>query len=252
MLRRSKSLLGYLGGFSVELLLLVNNKRHFIMNLQIFSSNSSQAEALFTNILDNIKELQKNKQDIVIALSGGKSPIPLLEKLSHANIDFSNITFTLVDERIVAPNDPDSNENLLKTYLLKNNAKNAKFVGLVNMNLPEEQMIANLNKQITNIDLAVLGMGEDGHTASIFPCCSELNQALNDKNNYIVTNPKKAKYSRITLTLNTIVNIPVLILSIDGNTKLNVLKEANKGDNLNYPISFILNKRQDTQIFWYE
>ena len=222
------------------------------MNLQIFSSNHSLVEALSNNIINNIRELQKKKRDIVIALSGGKSPIPLLEKLSNADIDFSDITFTLVDERIVDTNHLDSNQNLLKTHLLKNNAKNAKFIGLANNQLSEEEMLANANKYIANIDLAILGMGEDGHTASIFPCCNELNDALNTKDNYIITNPKEAKYSRITLTLNAIVNIPILVLSINGETKLNVLKEANHGDNHNYPISFVLSKRQDTQIFWHE
>jgi 6-phosphogluconolactonase len=160
----------------------------------------------------------------------------------------------LVDERIVETLHQDSNENLLKTHLLKNNAKNAKFIGLVNTDLSIDDMLSNANSNISSIDLAILGMGDDGHTASIFPDCAELNYALdnNNQNNYIVTNPQSAKYSRITLTLRALVNIPVLILSINGNTKLNVLKEANIGDNLNYPVSYVLSRRPDTQTFWYE
>ncbi len=222
------------------------------MKLQTFSSNSSQVEAIFDALLSNIKELLKNKQNILIAISGGRSPIPLLEKLSLAKLDFSKITFTLVDERIVANDDKDSNENLIKTYLLKNNAKHAKFIGLVNSDLNHNKMLTNANNNIKNIDLAILGMGEDGHTASIFPCSKELNQALHDDSNYVITNPETAPHSRISLTLNALINIPVLILSINGNIKLKILNEANKADNLNYPISYVLSRRPDTQIFWYE
>ena len=222
------------------------------MNLQTFPSNFSQVEAIFDSIIINIKETLKNKRNILIALSGGRSPIPLLEKLSHAELDFSKITFTLVDERIVAPDNKDSNEHLLKTYLLKNNAKNATFIGLVDTNLNHDKMLINANNKISNIDLAILGMGEDGHTASIFPCSKELNKALHDDSNYVITNPVTAPYSRISLTLNAVINIPVLILSINGGLKLKVLKEAYKGDNLNYPISYVLSRRPDTPIFWYE
>ena len=120
------------------------------------------------------------------------------------------------------------------------------------MNLTHEELILKLNSNDINIDLAILGMGEDGHTASIFPCCNELKDALNSNDSYIITNPAQAKYSRITLTLSAIMNIKSLILSINGSTKLNVLKEAALDENLNYPISFVLSKRPDTQIFWYE
>ena len=222
------------------------------MKLQTFSSNSLQVEAIFDSVLDNIKQLLKNKQNILIALSGGRSPIPLLEKLSNSELDFSKITFTLVDERIVATDNKDSNEHLLKTYLLKNNAKNARLIGLVDPDLNNEKILTDANNKIANIDLAILGMGEDGHTASIFPCSKELNKALHDNSNYVITNPETAPYSRISLTLNALINIPVLILSINGGTKLKVVTEANKGDNLNYPISYVLSRRPDTETFWYE
>ncbi len=222
------------------------------MKLQTFSSNSLQVEAIFDSVLGNIKQLLKNKQNILIALSGGRSPIPLLEKLSNAELDFSKITFTLVDERIVPTDNKDSNEHLLKTYLLKNNAKNARLIGLVDTDLNNEKILTDANNKIANIDLAILGMGEDGHTASIFPCSKELNKALHDNSNYVITNPETAPYSRISLTLNALINIPVLILSINGGTKLKVVTEANKGDNLNYPISYVLSRRPDTETFWYE
>ncbi len=223
------------------------------MNLQILASSHQQIDAIVASITLAVSELLKTKETITIALSGGKSPIPMLEKLSTIDLDFSKITFTLVDERIVDVQHQDSNENLIRTYLLKNKASNANFIGLSG-NASSGQLISQANAAIKHIDLAVLGMGEDGHTASIFPECSELHDALDlsNKNTYILTTPLSAKYTRISLTLAALIQIPHLLLSITGNTKLNVLKEAILGDNLNYPISYILSRKPSTKIFWAE
>lgn len=223
------------------------------MNLQIFASSHQQIDAIVASITHTVTELLKTKETLTIALSGGKSPIPMLQKLSLADLDFSKITFTLVDERIVDTQHQDSNENLIRTYLLKNKASKAKFIGLSG-NINPKQLITQANRAIKDIDLAVLGMGEDGHTASIFPECSELHDALKLSNThtYILTTPLSAKYTRISLTLAALIQIPYLLLSVTGSTKLNVLKEAMLGDNLNYPISYILSRKPSTQIFWAE
>lgn len=224
------------------------------MNLHIFSNQDEQVAAILDSFLSTVTKILNTKDQITIALSGGKSPIPFLEKLSFANLDFSKITFTLVDERIVDQSSIDSNENLLRTYLLKNNAISAKFINLMEAGKTPNQMKDSANQRVDNIDLAILGMGEDGHTASIFPDCAQLQEAidLNNINKFIITNPISAKYQRISLTLAEIIKIPNLILSINGKTKLNVLNEAILGDNLNYPVSFVLTRKPETQIFWYE
>lgn len=222
------------------------------MNLQIFKSSEQHITALAAKVVQCI--LQTPKQEIVIALSGGKSPIPVLEQLSHAKLDFSKVIFTLVDERIVETDNPDSNENLIRSHLLKNHAQAARFIGLSDLNKTPQQMVDHANTIIPPIDLAILGMGEDGHTASIFPDCSEIKPALDLHNphKYILTNPISAKYSRISLTLAALNKIPQLILSINGNTKLSVLKESLRANNLNYPISYILSNKPTTEIYWSE
>ena len=224
------------------------------MNLHKFSSASLQVDAIFDTLTANISKLLDSQTQVTIAVSGGKSPIPLLKKLSTADLDFSRIIFTLVDERIVAPSDDDSNENLLRTHLLQNNAKTATFINLVDLAKSPTDMALSVGRKVKAIDIAILGMGEDGHTASIFPDCAELAAALdlNNPESYIITNPFSAKYSRISLTLAALLKIPHLILSINGKTKLNILNEAMLGNNLNYPVSYVLSHKPDTQIFWYE
>jgi 6-phosphogluconolactonase len=224
-----------------------------IMNLNIFNSQNEEIAAIFNELTLVINKLLKTHSVITIAVSGGKSPIHLFDKLSNTDLPWDKINITLVDERIVDTLSEDSNEHLVKKHLLKNKAKNAKFIGLVDNLLDIEGMLLRNQINTPSIDIAILGMGEDGHTASIFPDCKELEQAVDLKNesSYINTNPITAKYSRISLTLNSLIKIPYIFFSINGELKLKVFKEAARGNNQNYPISYLLKSRSDAKTFWY-
>ncbi|MDQ5921130.1 MAG: 6-phosphogluconolactonase [Pseudomonadota bacterium] len=236
------------------------------MNLHVFSTQEQQVDACINYLISSTQKILQEKSTITIAVSGGKSPIPFFQKLSTADLDFSRVTFTLVDERITSTNSSDSNENLIKTHLLQNQAAAANFIGLMNSAplkpLNNECMVVEyankkINNAVDNIDIAILGMGTDGHTASIFPNCPELEQIIDlshsdSQHKYHLTHPTTAKYSRISLNLSAILEIKHLILNIDGNIKLDVFKEAILGDNPNYPISYVLTRRLDTQVFWHE
>lgn len=221
------------------------------MNINLLSSEAEQIDLTIKSITDTVHSLLKQQNQVIIAVSGGKSPIALFKKLSSANIAWEKIIITLVDERITDINCADSNENLVRNYLLQNMAINARFKGLM---LPEhtiQEMSDNANLWVNQIDIAVLGMGEDGHTASIFPECPEFSQAINKNLTpaYIETNPISAKYRRIGLNLSGLIRIRNLILNASGENKLKVLKEAIKGNNQNYPISYLLKQRPDINIF---
>ena len=218
------------------------------MNLNKHTTSEEQVQAICSAIKKYISESKKDR--IIIALSGGRSPIKLLMQLSIMSLPWNKIDITLVDERLVSADSEDSNANLVKTYLLKNLAHNVKFIPLVE-DLDMNKNLVNANTIIKDIDIAILGMGEDGHTASIFPDCPELNIALNTTQQYIITNPTSAKYQRIGLSMYALSQIPCLILSINGKTKLDVLTEAMRGVNLNYPISYLLQMRQDINTYWY-
>lgn len=218
------------------------------MNIIKSGSEQEHTEVLsnyLANLMCNI--IEKNGY-VTIALSGGKSPIPLFKRFSTLNLPWDKVIVTLVDERIVDTNHIDSNENLIKTYLLKNTASSAKFIGLLNNNLTITE------NTLHEIDIAVLGMGTDGHTASIFPDCKELDTALdqNTQNTYIITTPISAKYQRVTLTLNALKKIKHLVLSISGNEKLKILQEAKRQENKNYPISYLIKKRSDINVYYQE
>jgi 6-phosphogluconolactonase len=222
------------------------------LHIKTSDSIATQVEIIATQIHSLLCTILSKQDTATIALSGGKSPIPLLTKLSTLDLEWDRITVTLVDERVVPTNHDDSNENLIRKHLLKNKASNASFIGLICLN--DSNIINEKVYHLNNIDIAVLGMGTDGHTASIFPDCSEFTQAIDMNNNdaYILTNPISANYQRISLTLKALSNIKNLILSINGNEKLNILNEAAKIENKNYPISYLLKQRPDINIYWHE
>jgi len=175
-----------------------------------------------------------------IAVSGGRSPIGFFEELSKINLDWSKVELTLVDERWVDAKNEDSNELLVRKHLIKNKATQIKFFPIKNSakSVKEGQILHEQVLQQVKLpfDVIILGMGDDGHTASLFPCCKELTQAMdpNNKQKCIVTKPKNAPYERISLTFSTIIKAKQLILHLRGSSKLQTfelsmtLKDAKK------------------------
>lgn len=223
------------------------------MQLYQFPTPEEQVASLADQIAQVLTNTITTNGRATLAVSGGKSPIKLFSELSKKELPWDKVTITLVDERFLATDHEDSNENLVRKYLLINNAEQAFFTGLVTTrNIVYST--ANANLQIDNIDVAILGMGEDGHTASIFPCCDELDTVLDTQlsvERYVITNPKTANYQRIGLSLNGILNVKHIFVSINGSKKLDIIQEAAKGATKQYPISYVLAERNDTQIFWH-
>jgi len=225
------------------------------MKINKFENASEQVTALANHIELLIREILQKKPKVCLAVSGGKSPIPLFTKLSQYDLDWSRVTITLVDERFVANTHDDSNEKLITTYLLQNHAKSAHFIGLVKIESGLEQSLKIAESATPPIDIAILGMGEDGHTASIFPCAKELSVATNLQQNgsrYVITHPTTANYARLGLNLAAILNTPQLILSINGENKLTIMEKAIMANDKSLPVGLVLNQRPDTQIFWFK
>lgn len=190
-----------------------------------------------------------------LAVSGGSTPISLFKKISRLELNWTSIDITLVDDRWVEPSHEDSNESLVRGYLLKYNAADASFFPLKN-NTESAQVGQSLCEKSLGqlrrpLDVTVLGLGIDGHTASLFPCSKELSVAMdvNNNSNYIATTPKSAPHERISLTRSAISRSNNIILHITGHSKLDALALAMKTKDSNImPIYAFL--QEPISIYW--
>jgi 6-phosphogluconolactonase len=118
-----------------------------------------------------------------LVVSGGRSPVKLFEILRAQALDWSRVCIALADERWVDPQDAASNERLVRDVLLKDHAAAARFLGLKNGAPTPDLGAVSAWETFARVprpfDAVLLGMGDDGHTASLFPGSPNLPSALN-------------------------------------------------------------------------
>jgi len=222
----------------------------------------SDRKRLAVDLASRIGELLTNgiqhNDKASLAVSGGSTPIELFQILSNLDIPWQQVVITLVDERWVAPTEPDSNEHLVRTHLLKNKAASALFIGMKNSASTASEGESEGEQQLQKVprpfDVLILGMGNDGHTASLFPGAEKLVAATDMDSNKacIGIAPLTAPHERMTLTLPAILDSRQIFLHITGQEKQDVLQKAREeGPTKEMPIRFIL--RQQTtpvSIYW--
>ena len=196
----------------------------------------------------------------VLCVSGGKSPIALFEALRVQPIDWSRVRVTLTDERCVTCTHPDSNAILVRQHLLQDRASAAQFVPLVaeeHEPLPSPAILAQTASRALQaagrVDVLVLGMGADGHTASLFPQAPNLVEAL-DPNNpeacVTIEPPASAPYARVTQTLAQLLRARHIVLPLSGADKLATLRLARLSISNQYPISHVLHQTLTPVALW--
>jgi 6-phosphogluconolactonase len=151
--------------------------------VQRFQNTSELTTHLADTITADLRRAVEARGLASLVVSGGRSPVPLFEKLRVQALDWARICVGLVDERWVEPNDPDSNERLVRENLLKDAAAAARFAGLKNAAPSPDLGAVSAWETYARVprpfDVTVLGMGDDGHTASLFPSSPNLESALN-------------------------------------------------------------------------
>ena len=188
---------------------------------------------------DIIQALEKSltkKGYASLLVCGGSSPLKIFEELNQIKLDWKNITISLIDDRIVSSAHPDSNELLIDKYLLKGFASYAKFISLNNnYNL--------LIKDVKEFDVAIIGMGPDGHFASLFPSMISTTNYLevSAKPAIIITEPiGNPEHKRTSMNLSMILKTNDIFVVIPNEDKLNLLKDARSNKSL--PMFYLLNQ----------
>jgi len=193
-----------------------------------------------------------------LAVSGGKSPIPMFEALREQDVDWAKVTVVLVDERVVPRSHADSNTAFVTQHLLQGKTAAARFVPYFDelawpLNTATlDTLVSDATGRLTDspwpLDVAVLGMGEDAHTASLFPGAPGFDHAIatHERLAWVLPEqaPTPAPHARLTFTLHTLLQARELLLSFSGETKLAVYHRAAEKAAPALPISLILNQTQ--------
>lgn len=224
----------------------------------VFSTKERLAETLADAIAENLNAGLDERGTASLAVSGGSTPKCFFEVLgAREDVDWENVAVTLVDERWVDENSERSNARLVKEHLLAGPASVAAFVPLyAGTPEPDATGIAKSNAALDRLpmpfDAVVLGMGNDGHTASFFPGGDTLQDALNADGPVIAINAPGAGEPRVTFTLPRLLATRALYLHIEGDEKAQVLDKAlQTGPVETMPVRAVLSQNHiPVSLFW--
>ena len=201
-----------------------------------FADPAGLAAALAASVADALRAAIDARSGALLALSGGTTPELFLRCLGQQQLEWNRVTVTLCDERWVPPQHERSNARLVARTLLRGAASAARFVPLYAERPDPEKGAAVIDARIAALplplDVAVLGMGNDGHTASFFPGGDHLDEALDPRGTRLVS-PMRAPAAgepRITLTLPLLAAARHVYLHIEGAAKQAVFARVVRGD----------------------
>ena len=184
------------------------------------------------------KDLCENAQSTFI-VSGGSSPVQIFKELSAMEAKWSNINISLVDDRVVDINHEDSNEKLVNDLLIKDKAKDASLISICN----QTNDLFHLKRPF---GVMLLGMGEDGHFASLFPKLIESNPDYFDIESdaeIFFTEPMgNPCHKRVSMNLSMILESKNIFLLVSNEKKLQVLNQAKFDQSL--PLYYLLNQNK--------
>ena len=189
------------------------------------------------------KDLCENAKSTFI-VSGGASPVQIFKDLSTMQTKWTDINISLVDDRVVDINHDDSNEKLVNDLLIKDKAKGANFISICN----QYKELINLKRPF---GVMLLGMGEDGHFASLFPALLNHSSAfdVNAAPDFIVTDQPlgSPSYNRISMNLSMLLNTKKCILLVPNEDKRKIVDQAYTNKKL--PLHYLLTQKKTIVLF---
>lgn len=227
-----------------------------MIELHAFDDPRAQAGALAKAVSGALGASLATAPDAraTLAVSGGTSPRPFFEALALESLEWTRVDIGLVDDRWVPEADNASNARLVRETLLVQAAAAARFAPLVDVSVSLDARIAALNADPSYAlpNVAVLGMGEDGHTASLFADApaNEWAHALQTRERYVAVHPGAAPHARVSLSMSALKGIERLFLLISGERKLDVLKAAASAPQENAISKLANDKGVRLDVYW--
>jgi len=222
----------------------------------LFDDPAVLARELARTIAAKLGTAVRERGEASLVVSGGSTPQPLYTALSREPLDWERVAVTLADERWVPPEDPASNEQRIRRFLLTGQAGKARWIGLWNAAPTPEEGWEECERVLAAIarpfDVVVLGMGEDGHTASLFPAAANLAAGLDPAagRSCLPVRPPHAPHARISLTAAALLDSRRIVLHITGAAKWAVYQRAlEPGTAEEMPIRVFF-RRAPLEVYW--
>lgn len=219
-----------------------------------FDTAQQLADALAQTVAERLKQAISENGLAMLVVSGGRSPVAFFQRLAAQPLEWSKVVISLADERFVPTEHADSNAGLLHRHLLQGPVAKAKFLGLYSVASSVEEAAQAADQALAElppIDVLILGMGDDGHTASLFPNSPNLSEALDlqGERRCLPMLAPSVPHQRLTLTRRLLASARSPILSVSGQAKLDTLRTALAGDDLaEMPVRAFLNP--SLEIYW--
>jgi 6-phosphogluconolactonase len=223
-----------------------------------FADIDALSRALADQLAANLKDAIAARGLASLVVSGGKSPLRLFQLLGAADLDWSRVCVALADERWVDPTDAGSNEKLVRDVLLKGPAAAARFQGLKNAAPTPDMGAVSAWETFARVprpfDGVVLGMGDDGHTASLFPGSPNLASALNPSAaaGCVGMRSPVTPQPRLSLNLSALLDCRRILVLISGADKWRTYLAASaEGPVQDMPVRAVLRQtRTPVDVLW--
>lgn len=214
-------------------------QRHVFPNIE----ELSQAFADFAET--TLQNTLAQKQQATLVVPGGNTPRYYLPALAKCKLPWDRITVTLSDERWVDVIDEQSNEHLVKQHLMNHLPAGTRFVGLKTQHDDPFAAVDEIHQQLDQLplplSLTVLGLGEDGHIASLFP---GMNPDLLLTHHCVAVSPSIAPSLRVSLSLEMLAESENIALVVVGKAKRQLLDQLSKHPDSELPITWLLQYSQ--------
>ncbi|TAE34907.1 MAG: 6-phosphogluconolactonase [Alphaproteobacteria bacterium] len=230
---------------------------HTDMTVHTHDSATSCAEALAQDVVFMLREAVLVRGRASLVVSGGSTPVPFFHALNHADLPWDYITVLVADERWVMLDDAQSNEGLVRHHIT--NAKHIFSLAPTHADETVEEGAYRIDASMhlnfpDAFDVVILGMGEDGHTASLFPRHPALVPSLaHDAPHCMAINDSpKPPAQRVTLSASRLAKTRHLLLHLVGQSKYEVLLHALNDEDIGaMPIRyFLLHPTHKPTIYW--
>lgn len=221
--------------------------------IETYDSAAALAHAAADAIEDGLAAALRERGRATLVATGGRSPGPIYDILQNRLIDWAAVSVTLSDERFVAPDTSESNDRLVRDRLLTSRAAAATFVPLWSEADSSEAAALAAEPKVAAIapfDAVMLGMGEDGHVASLIPGSPVLDAAMDPSGRRLVMGLPPGVGSpplpRITLTLAALLTARLTVITISGAAKRSVIEEGS-----GLPVHVLLERsKAPVRILW--